>query len=716
MRATLEGRGVSQELHSSGGSSYDRESFLSSCAVIARDDKGDKVTKADSACRVPQSYWRYSLGLLALLLGLCIAFGLSVQLASRTIEGYLVDLAGRGLAQSAAALAESLNRTLFEHSLQSRTIAESPLVRRSDPDALATYLRNVKGAWPEYMGLEVIDADGRITASTDPSLIGQNADQHVWYKTLLAGGKLDLRGRDVVEHAGRLMLFPSPIVGDEGQFLGVVVLQVGLQSLELILDGARRSTGLRSSSPRLDYMLVAGGDGNDGLVLYDSAQHEPAEERRTRMSATALSAFVKSGYREELHPERKLPVVTGYAPVSRYGQVPGWQWTVLVRMDREAILMPFHRLVETMMIAAGTGLLVFIAVLLWIISRLRTASKAEAPRPVMAGVTATASSEVRRPIRHAAQDTVPGPSLHKAERPQTEALQSSAEKIAFDPKQWEELKRWVRVAEVNRVSLFKNHREDGELWASRRYEWIGLGEVARTEWSQWFSWSLRAKGFSRWERLLAQGQVISGAVATFPPAEATALMSCGIHTVFVVPLYIHGEWWGFVEFDHCFTERIWSEAEQQGLRSMVDVLQAVIQQASGEADLQRLLGVIDTVLESTADGILVVDGEGTLVNFNQRLVSMWNMPDAVTESRLTEEIMGWMMRQLKTPDVLLRTMSELGGEPDAESYDILELQDGRMVERLSKPRKDSDRYDGRIWTFRESIALRLTTLNVHSSQ
>ena len=78
--------------------------------------------------------------------------------------------------------------------------------------------------------------------------------------------------------------------------------------------------------------------------------------------------------------------------------------------------------------------------------------------------------------------------------------------------------------------------------------------------------------------------------------------------------------------------------------------------------------------------------------------------------------MGWMMRQLKSPDVLLRTMSELGGEPEAESYDILELQDGRMVERLSKPRKEGDRYDGRIWTFRESIALRLTTLSVHTSQ
>jgi hypothetical protein len=565
------------------------------------------------------------------------------------------------------------------------------------------------------MSLEVIDAAGLIIAATDSSQVGRNADQHAWYKTWLAGGRMDFRGRDVFEHAGRLMLFPSPIIGDEGKFLGAVVLQVSLQSIELILDGVRRSMGSRPSTARLEYVLLANnGDRHDGLVLYDSAQHERVGERRAKVDGTMLSALVKPSYREELHPERKLPVVTGYAPVNRYGQVPGWQWTVLIRMDREAILTPFHRLVATMMIWSVMGLLIFLAVLLWIIGRLRAAS--ETPRLVTAEVIPVASAEVRRPLRPSVQDTGQRGSVRKTESLPTEPLQSSLDTAAFDPGHWEELRRWVRAAEVNRVCLFKNHREDGDLWASRRYEWIGLGEVARTEWSQWFSWSLRAKGFSRWEHTLAQGQAITGAVAAFPPAEATALMSCGIHTVFVVPLCIRGEWWGFVEFDHCFTERVWSEPEQQGLRTMVDLLQTVIQQTAGEADLQRLLAVIDTVLESTADGILVVDGEGNLVNFNQRLVSMWSMPDAVTESRLTEEIMGWMMRQLKIPDVLLRTMSELGGEPEAESYDILELQDGRMVERLSKPRKEGERYDGRIWIFRESIALRLSTLSVHSSQ
>ena len=664
---------------------------------------------SESTHRLPRAYWIYSVSLLGILLGLCLGIGLTAQWASRHIEGLLIESAGRGLVHSATALAESVNRVLFEHDLQSQIIAQSPVLRRSDAEAVGTYLRGLKSTWPEYMSLQVVDAGGSVIAATDSTQVGHNASQSAWYKTLLEGRRVDLRSADLLDPGHRVMLFPSTIVGEEGQFLGVVLLQVGLQSMEFVLDGARRSA-LRPPAARVDYQLVT----NDGFVLYDSAVPEKLSDNYAAMGPT-LNVSGKAAFREELHPQRHVAVVTGFAPVNRYGQVPGWQWTLLLRTDREAILTSFHRLVATTMIWGGIGLLVFVAILLWIIGRLKKASAVPQSGvvPTTAGVAVTGTP----PVQSSGRTKAPRSLLRKPEAPRTDdGPPASIEPAAIDRGRWEELRRWVRIAEVNRVCLFKNHREDGELWASRRYEWIGLGEVARTEWSQWFSWSLRAKGFSRWEHTLAQGQVISGAVATFPPAEAAALMSCGIHTVLVVPLYIRGELWGFVEFDHCFTERVWSGPEEQGLRAMVELLQTVIQQAAGEEHLQRLLAIIDTVLESTADGILVVDGDGNLVNFNQRLVSMWNMPDAVTESRLTEEIMGWMMRQLKLPDVLLRTMSELGNEPDAESYDILELQDGRMVERLSKPRKEGDRCDGRIWIFRESIALKPTTLSVHSSQ
>ena len=128
--------------------------------------------------KLPRAYWVYSVGLLAILLALSVGIGFGPQSAGHHIEGLFVESAGRGLVQSATALAESLNRLLFEHDLQSRTIAQAPVLRGSDPDALATYLGSLKSTWPEYMNLHVLDGSGTVIGSTDPLPNRENAGRH----------------------------------------------------------------------------------------------------------------------------------------------------------------------------------------------------------------------------------------------------------------------------------------------------------------------------------------------------------------------------------------------------------------------------------------------------------------------------------------------------------------------------------------------------------
>ena len=44
---------------------------------------------------------------------------------------------------------------------------------------------------------------------------------------------------------------------------------------------------------------------------------------------------------------------------------------------------------------------------------------------------------------------------------------------------------------------------------------------------------------------------------------------------------------------------------------------------------RRLAAIRDAAMESTSDGILIVDGKGRMVAFNRRFVGMWRLPDAV---------------------------------------------------------------------------------------
>ena len=72
---------------------------------------------------------------------------------------------GKGLAQSAAALSESINRVLMSMRFRAQTIAQATLLRRPDSDTLGAYLRSLKGILPDYMNVHIADAGGRYRCS-----------------------------------------------------------------------------------------------------------------------------------------------------------------------------------------------------------------------------------------------------------------------------------------------------------------------------------------------------------------------------------------------------------------------------------------------------------------------------------------------------------------------------------------------------------------------
>ncbi|MGH9443793.1 MAG: PAS domain-containing protein [Thermoanaerobaculia bacterium] len=106
-------------------------------------------------------------------------------------------------------------------------------------------------------------------------------------------------------------------------------------------------------------------------------------------------------------------------------------------------------------------------------------------------------------------------------------------------------------------------------------------------------------------------------------------------------------------------------------------------------------------LDATADGILVTDGNGKIVTFNQQFVAMWRIPPEIAASRNDDQAIGFVLDQLKDPGRFVTKVMELYGSPEAESVDTLEFKDGRLFERRSKPRWDGNKTAGRVWSFRD---------------
>ena len=125
---------------------------------------------------------------------------------------------------------------------------------------------------------------------------------------------------------------------------------------------------------------------------------------------------------------------------------------------------------------------------------------------------------------------------------------------------------------VDRAYIFENHTGgDATLLASQRYEWVSLGVEPQINVPRLQNASLVENGFQRWVDKLGAGEPLYGHVCDFTPSERESLAMQDVRSIAVVPIFVGAEWWGFLGFDDCHTEREWSLAEIDTLKAAAGI-------------------------------------------------------------------------------------------------------------------------------------------------
>jgi PAS domain S-box-containing protein len=159
-----------------------------------------------------------------------------------------------------------------------------------------------------------------------------------------------------------------------------------------------------------------------------------------------------------------------------------------------------------------------------------------------------------------------------------------------------------------------------------------------------------------------------------------------------------------LQLAQALTEKWW--LYQQSRRKM-DELENMVAVRTGE--LQWKTAFLEAQVNSSLDGIIVVDGQGKKILQNQRTADLLKIPRHIVDDKDDKKQVHWVMGMTKNPEQFIEKVTHLYSHPDEISRDEIELKDGTILDRYSSPVVGTDgKYYGRIWTFRDITERRRT--------
>jgi PAS domain S-box-containing protein len=131
------------------------------------------------------------------------------------------------------------------------------------------------------------------------------------------------------------------------------------------------------------------------------------------------------------------------------------------------------------------------------------------------------------------------------------------------------------------------------------------------------------------------------------------------------------------------------------------ILQDITERKQLKSELTSSLSLLNASLESTIDGIIVIDRENIVVHHNQRFTEMWRIPKETLANSVNCDELNFIVSQLLGPEDFLSAIKELAEKPDESGTGIFDLTDGRIIEWYSQPQRIGETIVGRVWSFRD---------------
>lgn len=116
---------------------------------------------------------------------------------------------------------------------------------------------------------------------------------------------------------------------------------------------------------------------------------------------------------------------------------------------------------------------------------------------------------------------------------------------------------------------------------------------------------------------------------------------------------------------------------------------------------RQMTSLTRATLESTNDGILVIDNYGNIVDYNQRLLDMWKIPVELMKANQILTVINAQLAHLLEPDKFMRKIQEFVSDAALSGLDEIQFKDNRVFEQYTQPQRIAKKIVGRVFSFRD---------------
>jgi PAS domain S-box-containing protein len=260
-----------------------------------------------------------------------------------------------------------------------------------------------------------------------------------------------------------------------------------------------------------------------------------------------------------------------------------------------------------------------------------------------------------------------------------------------------------KAVSIDRIHLFENKYPEviNGVVASQTIKWNSESAPTLTENPEFLCISNEV--FSDIGERLSHREAIKTITSTLPTGShfKARQEAQQIKSILIIPVFHKEDFWGFLEYCDCKTERIWSEVEMASLKSFSGSVANALARSESAKKLKESENRISSLVLNLQTGILLEDETRHIVLCNKMFCNMFSIPvppellygtDCSGSAELSKGL-------FKEPDLFVQRIDIILLERKPVLLEQIELIDGRIFERDYVPIFISNEYKGHLWKY-----------------